>query len=289
MVHAVQAGRSGERLKGVRVLTERRFSDITTHREGTMNIAAKVMLGLGISFCLPFPVRAQLTQDFNPSRASCCLPRLAAKLAGEMEDWNQLGHYHEENLLLEKAPEVPGRVVFFGDSITAGWDLTKYFPGKPYVNRGISGQTTMQMVVRMYPDVIHLHPAAVIILAGTNDIARNTGPETLEMVQDNFRALCELAESHHIKIILSLLTPVSDYTKSSQTEHRPPADIVNLNHWLQSYAPDVHAQVADYYTALVDDKGLLREGYSEDGLHPNARGYELMAPIAQAAIASALK
>jgi len=254
-----------------------------------MKMATKVMLALGMGLFLPIALRAQLVQEFNPPRSSCCLPRLAAKLSSEMDDWNQLGHYHQENLPLEQGPPVEGRVVFMGDSITAGWDLAKSFPGKPYVNRGIGGQTTMQMVVRMYPDVIRLHPAAVIILAGTNDIARNTGPETLEMIQDNFRAMCQLAESNHIKIVLSLLTPVSDYTKSKQTDHRPPADIVSLNHWLESYARDVQAQMADYYTALLDDKGMLHEGYSEDGLHPNARGYELMAPIAEAAIARALK
>jgi lysophospholipase L1-like esterase len=109
------------------------------------------------------------------------------------------------------------------------------------------------------------------------------------MVEDNIRAICELAASHNIKIILCLLTPVSDYTKDKQTEHRPPADIVALNHWLESYAPDVHAQLADYYTALADDKGVLREGYSNDGLHPNAKGYELLAPVAEAAIEAALK
>jgi lysophospholipase L1-like esterase len=200
-----------------------------------------------------------------------------------------LGRYHQDNLRLEEAPAVEGRVVFLGDSITDGWNLEKYFPGKPYVNRGIGGQTTVQMLVRMHPDVIHLRPAAFILLAGTNDIAGNTGPETLEMVEDNIRAMCELAGSHNIKIILCLLTPVSDYAKGRQTEHRPPADIVSLNHWLESYARDVHAQVADYYAALVDDQGMLRKGYSDDGLHPNAAGYELLAPVAETAIESALK
>ena len=254
-----------------------------------MNNVKKVIVGLCLSLCLPFSVRAQLVQDFNPPPAPCCLRGAAALFADQLQDWNQLGRYRQDNLRLEKAPPVEGRVVFLGDSITDGWDLAKYFPGKPYVNRGISGQTTTQMVVRMHPDVIHLNPAAFILLAGTNDIAGNTGPETLEMVADNIRAICELAESHHIKIILCLLTPVSDYTKGKQTERRPPADIVNLNHWIESYAPDVHAQVADYYTALADDKGMLRGGYSNDGLHPNAQGYELLAPVAEAAIEQALK
>ena len=254
-----------------------------------MDKARKIIFSLCLTLCWPFSVRAQLVQDYHPAPAPCCLPRIAALLADQIQDWNQLGRYHQDDLQLESGPVVPGRVVFLGDSITDGWDLAKYFPGKPYLNRGIGGQTTMQMLVRMHPDVIHLQPAAFILLAGTNDIARNTGPETLEMVEDNIRAMCELAWSHRIKIVLCLLTPVSDYTKAQQTEHRPPTDIVNLNHWLESYAPDVHAQIADYYTALVDDKGMLREGYSEDGLHPNAKGYELMAPVAEAAIEAALK
>ena len=254
-----------------------------------MDHVKKVVVGLCLSLCLPFSVRAQLVQEFNPPPAPCCLPGVATRLADALQDWNQLGRYHEDDLRLENAPAVEGRVVFLGDSITDGWNLAKYFPGKPYVNRGISGQTTTQMLVRMHPDVIHLHPAAFILLAGTNDIARNTGPQTLEMVEDNIRAMCELAASHNIKIILCLLTPISDYGKTKQTERRPPADIVNLNHWMESYARDVHAQIADYYAAIVDDKGMLREGFSEDGLHPNARGYELLAPVAEAAIESALK
>lgn len=254
-----------------------------------MNNMRKIIVGLCLSLCLQFPVRAQFVQDFNPPHSSCCLPRSAALLADQLVDWNQLGRYHQDDLRLEAAPQVPGRVVFLGDSITDGWDLAKYFPGKPYVNRGIGGQTAIQMVARMHPDVIHLNPAAFILLAGTNDIAGNTGPETQEMVEDSIRAMCEMAASHNIKIILCLLTPISDYTKAKQSVHRPPEDIVSLNHWIESYARDVHAQVADYYTALVDDKGMLRDGDSNDGLHPNAQGYELLAPVAEAAIEQALK
>jgi len=237
----------------------------------------------------PAAGRGQLVPEFKPPKANCCLQFTAQSLADQLQDWNQIGRYYDDNLRFQGHPVEKGRVVFLGDSITDGWKLPQYFPGKPFVNRGISGQTTPQMLVRFYPDVINLHPAAVIILAGTNDIARNTGPQTLDMIKDNFRAMCELAQEHGIKIVLCLLLPVSDYTQHKQTEHRPPADIVNLNHWIESYAPDVHAQLADYYTALVDDKGVLREGYSDDGLHPNARGYELLAPVAEAAIEAALK
>jgi lysophospholipase L1-like esterase len=254
-----------------------------------MNNLKKAIIGMGLSLFLPFSVRAQFVQEYNPSLPPCCLSHDAAQLLGQLQDWNNLARYHQDDLRLEAAPAVEGRVVFLGDSITDAWDLAKYFPGKPYVNRGISGQTTVQMLVRMHPDVIHLRPAAFILLAGTNDISRNTGPETIEMVEDNIRAICELAESHNIKIVLCLLTPVSDYTKSKQTARRPPADIVKLNHWIESYARDVHAQIADYYAALVDDKGMLRDGYSNDGLHPNAQGYELLAPIAEAAIEKAMK
>jgi lysophospholipase L1-like esterase len=248
----------------------------------------KATLGLCLSLCLPLMARAQLTPDFSPAPAPCCMPHAAAQLADQLQDWNQLGRYHADDLRLERAPAVQGRVVFLGDSITDGWELAKYFPGKPYVNRGISGQTTPQMLARMYADVIRLHPAAFILLAGTNDISRNTGPETIEMVEDNIRAMCELAAAHNIKVILCLLTPVSDYVRN-QTDHRPPADILSLNHWIESYARDAHAQLADYYAALVDDKGMLREGFSDDGLHPNAKGYELLAPVAEAAIGNALK
>jgi lysophospholipase L1-like esterase len=231
---------------------------------------------------------AQFTPEFTPAPTPCCLPVVMERFAQQLQDWNQLGRYHADDVQLEKQPPVADRVVFFGDSITDNWDLAKFFPGKHYVNRGIGGQTTPQMLARMYADVVRLRPAAVVVLAGTNDIARNTGPETQEMVQDNLRAISELAMANRIRVILCLLTPVSDYVKK-QTDHRPPDDIVNLNHWIASYAPDIHAAVVDYYSVLVDDKGMLRDGFSNDGLHPNDKGYALMAPVVEAAIESTLK
>ncbi|HEV3275218.1 MAG TPA: SGNH/GDSL hydrolase family protein [Terriglobia bacterium] len=236
----------------------------------------------------------QITDDFKPPQATCCLQMFAQRLADQLQDWNQLGRYHADDLRLMSAPAEAHRVVFLGDSITDGWNLAQFFPGKPYVNRGISGQTTPQMLVRMFPDVIDLKPEALIILAGTNDIARNTGPETLTMIEENFQAIAELAQAHGVKAILCLLTPVSDYTlghdnqANRQTEHRPPADILKVNAWLRDYASAHHLGVADYYSALVDDKGMLRSGYSDDGLHPNAKGYGLLAPVAEAAIEKAL-
>ena len=233
--------------------------------------------------------RCQLVEEYRPSRANCCLPATAQALADQLQDWNQLGRYHAANEALKTQPREPKRVVFFGDSITDMWKLAESFPGQPYVNRGISGQTTPQMLVRMFPDVVDLDPAAFILLAGTNDIARNTGPETLAMIEENIQAMTDLARAHGVKAILCSVMPISDYTARKQSEQRPPADILKLNAWLREYAAKVHAEYVDYYSALVDEKGMLKEGYSGDGLHPNAKGYELMAPLAEAAVAKALQ
>jgi len=233
--------------------------------------------------------QCQLVEEYQPARANCCLPATAQALADQLQDWNQLGRYHTANDALKKQPREPKRVVFLGDSITDMWKLAESFPGKPYVNRGISGQTTPQMLVRMFPDVIGLDPAAFILLAGTNDIARNTGPETLTMIEENIQAMTDLARAHDVKAILCSVMPISDYTGRKQSEQRPPADVLKLNAWLREYAARVHAEYVDYYSALVDEKGMLKDGYSADGLHPNAKGYELMAPLAEAAIARALQ
>ena len=231
---------------------------------------------------------AQIVEQFTPPRGNCCLPNAAQTLANQLQDWNQLGRYHDANQLLMQQPADAGRVVFMGDSITDGWRLDQTFPGKPYVNRGISGQTTPQMLVRMFPDVINLKPAAMVVLAGTNDIARNTGPTTLRMIQDNIQAMTELAQAHGIKVVLCSVMPVADYGRVPQTSQRPPADIVRLNEWLKAYAAKSGAVYADYFSAMVDAKGFLKEGISADGLHPNAAGYSLMVPIVDAALQQVL-
>jgi lysophospholipase L1-like esterase len=252
---------------------------------------------------------AQLADDFNPPPGTCCLTGAARNLADQLQDWNQLGRYHHADQELKKQPADPHRIVFMGDSITDFWRLEEYFAGQPYVNRGISGQTTPQMLARMYADVIDLKPAAMIVLAGTNDIAHNTGPTTAEMIEENIMAMTELAQHHGIKVILCSVTPVSDYPfikqqaappatpppgrgqapRARMTVGRPPADILKLNAWMNDYAARVNAIYADYFTALVDEKGFLKEPLSNDGLHPNAEGYKIMAPIAAAAIAKALQ
>jgi lysophospholipase L1-like esterase len=255
---------------------------------------------------------AQLADEFNPPRANCCLINSARGLADQLQDWNQLGRYHQANQELKKRPAEPNLIVFMGDSITDFWRLDQSFPGKPYVNRGIGGQTTPQMLVRMYPDVIDLKPAAMIVLAGTNDIARNTGPMTAELIEENIMAMTELAQHHAIKVILCSVLPVSDYPFLKQqsaggappaaagpgrgplprvrmTDGRPPADILKLNAWMKDYAARANAIYVDYFTPLVDEKGWLKDGFSEDGLHPNAEGYNIMTPIAAAAIEKALR
>jgi lysophospholipase L1-like esterase len=260
-------------------------------------------------FAVP-SAHAQLVDDgsFNPPKANCCLSATAKTLSDQLLDWNQMGRYHADDEALKLQPGDPKRVVFMGDSITDGWHLGDSFPGKPYVNRGISGQITSQMLVRFYPDVIDLKPAAVVILAGTNDVAQNNGPETATMIEENLMAMTELAQKHGIKVVLCSITPISDYTnmppapgsapaaagvmsapvKRIQTTHRPPAQILQLNAWMKTYAASVGAVYADYYSATVDATGMFKEGFSNDGLHPNPQGYTLMAPVAEAAIAKAL-
>ena len=239
---------------------------------------------------LPTPfLHAQLVEKFEPPRSECCIASSAQRLADQLQDWNQLGRYHDDNALLRSRPEDPNRVVFLGDSITDGWKLAQSFPGKPYVNRGIGGQTTSQMLVRFYQDVVNLKPAAVVILAGTNDIARNTGPQTAEMIQDNIRAMAELAKQHAIEVILCSVTPVSDYARFKQSPQRPPADILRLNDWLKKYAGQINASYVDYFSAMKDADGLLQKDISRDGLHPDEKGYAIMVPLVEAAIEKTLK
>jgi lysophospholipase L1-like esterase len=212
-------------------------------------------------------------------------------------DWPNLARYREDNKKLAPPAKNEQRVVFMGDSITDSWDNPVnggFFPGKPYVNRGISGQTTPQMLIRFRPDVIALTPKVVVILAGTNDIAGNTGPTTLEAIEDNFRSMAELATRNGIRVVFSSVLPVSDYEVRdgkplTQTVRRPPDQILALNKWLQEFAKTNHHVYLDYFSAMLDEKGFLKDELSNDGLHPNVQGYAVMAPLAEAAIAASLK
>jgi lysophospholipase L1-like esterase len=205
------------------------------------------------------------------------------------EDWPNLARYREANLKLPAPAPGENRVVFMGNSITEGW--AKYFPaqfpGKPYIGRGISGQTTPQMVVRFHQDVIALRPAVVVILAGTNDIAGNTGPSTLEMIEDNLASMTELARAHGIAVVLCSVLPVYDYPWRPGLEPAP--KIVALNTWMRAYADSTGSVYVDYHGAMADARQGMRAELASDGVHPNEAGYRVMAPLAERGIADALR
>lgn len=207
-----------------------------------------------------------------------------------MNDFAQLGRYREANAALNAPKPGEQRVIFFGDSITDAWHLDQYFSGKGYINRGIGGQTTSQMVVRFHQDVIDLKPAVVVILAGTNDIAGNTGAISVPDIEANYEALAELARAHQIRVVFSSVLPVHGYTTQSQNffAQRSPAKILELNAWLKNYCAKNGEVYLDYFSATVDGQGLLKKDLAVDGLHPNDAGYKIMAPLAEAAIQQAL-
>jgi lysophospholipase L1-like esterase len=189
------------------------------------------------------------------------------------------------------APAAKGqRIVFYGDSITDGWRLNEYFPGKDYVNRGISGQITGQMLGRFYADVVALKPAAFLLLAGTNDIARGVDPAA---IQTNITMMCDLADLNKIKVILASILPVSDHHKDvnpsfQRTVQRPPAAILEMNKWLQDLCAKRGYTYLNYHQVMAGTDGQIMPNMADDGLHPNPSGYRVMAPLAQAAIDKAL-
>jgi lysophospholipase L1-like esterase len=250
----------------------------------------------------PAPAPAPAAQPPAAVTALPSCPELAQALNTvvrndvRLRDWANLGRYREANLGVAKPRPEEARVVFMGDSITDAWQqprFGRFFVDHPYVDRGISGQTTPQMLIRFRPDVIQLSAKAVVILAGTNDIAGNTGPMTNEQIEDNLASMCELAKAHGIKVVLSSILPTSGYHVPAsgvpQTTTRPMARIKELNAWMQKYARDNGHVYLDYFSAMIDASGLFRAELSEDDLHPNAKGYDIMAPLAEAAIAKALK
>jgi lysophospholipase L1-like esterase len=243
-----------------------------------------------------------VAQAVQAALPSC--PELAAALQAvvrndvRLRDWADLGRYRESNRATAAPAPAEARVVFMGDSITDSWQQPRFggfFPGKPYIDRGISGQTTPQMLLRFRPDVIALAPKAVVILAGTNDIAGNTGPMTDEQIQGNLASMAELARANGVRVVFSSILPVSRYhvrpgdTNPPQTTRRPMARITALNAWMKAYAAANGHVYLDYVPAMADAEGLLRAELSEDDLHPNAAGYAIMAPLAEAAIQAALR
>jgi lysophospholipase L1-like esterase len=237
-----------------------------------------------------FPVWPSGCASFEGADRLACLEYVAS-------DFGNLKRYAAANAALGPARPDKPRVVFFGDSITDAWSSPAaggFFPGKPYVNRGIGGQTTAQMLLRFRADVLANAPAALVVLAGTNDLAGNAGPVTLEQIEDNLVTMAELARLHGIRVVLASVLPVCDVKKDEagkprlQTPYRPPASIKALNERLAAYAARHGHVYLDYHAALADAGGLLKPELTDDGLHPNRAGYAVMAPLAEKAIARVL-
>jgi lysophospholipase L1-like esterase len=241
-------------------------------------------------------------QPPGPSRSqpSSC-PEMADALQDlirhdlRMRDWPELARYHDANEGLPPTVSAP-RVVFIGDSITDSWQQPQFgsfFSNPQYVDRGISAQTTPQMLVRFRPDVIALDAKVVVILAGTNDIAGNTGPMTDEEIEGNLASMAELAHAHGIKVVLASVTPTSAYHTrpggTPQTTVRPMSRIRALNDWMKKYAADNGDVYLDYFSSMVDENGVMKAEFTQDDLHPNAAGYAVMASRAEDAIKQALR
>src|SRR6266478_2728739 len=226
---------------------------------------------------------AQATPPTQPT-ADEIAKRRAAQEEQLHNDWPNLERHREANAKLSPPLKNENRVVFFGNSITQGWApyFPTMFPGKPYIGRGIGGQTTPQMLVRFRQDVIDLKPKVVVILAGTNDIAGNTGPSTIGMIEDNLASMAELAKANGIRVVLSSVLPVYDYVWKPGL--RPAPKIIALNKWMKDYAREHGAVYLDYHSAMSDEHGGMRKGLSPDGVHPNEAGYRIMAPLAERAI-----
>ena len=245
-------------------------------------------------------VTALIAQNPAPAPQMSC-PEIATALQrvvqndARLRDWPQLARYREQNRALP-APGGQTRIVFMGDSITDNWQQPRFSEafatGKPWVDRGISGQTTPQMLVRFRPDVVDLKPKVVVILAGTNDIAGNTGPMTDDDIERNIESMAELAKANGIKVVLSSILPTSAYHTAAngipQTTQRPMERIKAINAWMKTYADRNGHIYLDYFSAMVDGTGLMKAELTGDDLHPNADGYRIMEPLAQAAIQKAL-
>ena len=256
-------------------------------------------------FCLytPFVITAQEPGKPPETKETVAAPAPAAAKPAEapVSDWQKA---HDEQLKIDwpwlarfkdadqaLAPPAAGenRVVFYGDSITQGWKIEGpdgYFPGKPYVNRGISGQTTPQMLVRFRQDVIALKPKVVVILAGINDIAGNTGPETLEQIEDNLASMADLATANHIRVVLCSVMPAFDFPWRPGLTPAP--KVVALNVWIKTYAAEKGYVYVDYHSAMKDEHDALPASLSQDGVHPLPAGYAIMAPLVEAGIKKAL-
>lgn len=257
-------------------------------KQRLMTVAALAAL------CIPFAAVARNTPSTQQQGAPVELTA-APWQAGDywakfdqqlLLDFANLARYREADLQLGRGGT--HRVVFIGDSITELWKLETSFPGAPYINRGISGQTSSQILLRFRQDAIDLHPSVVVILAGTNDIAGNTGPATLTQIEGNLESMAELARANHIGVVLCSVPPSVNYWWHPRLPN-PAARIAALNRWLEAYAASKHYFYVNYYAAMKDAAGGFKHGLSVDGVHPSPAGYAVMAPLAQAGIDEALK
>jgi len=250
------------------------------------------MVTLTILFTATFALAQTPTPTPDPLTVE---KQRADRLQARLNDFANFARYRDANSKLSPPAKGEQRVVFMGDSITDSWKLDQYFPGTPYVNRGISGQTTSQMLLRFRADVIDLEPKVVVILAGTNDIAGNTGPISLQDIENNYETMVDLAHAHGINVVFASVMPISDYNKNAQGNpivrslQRRPEQILALNEWIKKYCAERKLVYLDYFSAMADEKGFLKADIANDGLHPNAKGYELIKPLAENAIKTALK
>ena len=259
------------------------------HRNGSW-ISLAVLTGtIACSGAMPSPAPAPAPVVASRTGADQATARQREADLQMHDDWANLARYREANAQLGAPAPGDRRVVFYGNSITDAWArlFPEQFPGKPYIGRGIGGQTTPQMLVRFRQDVVALRPAVVVILAGTNDIAGNTGPSSLEMIEDNLASMAEIARANGIRVVLCSVLPVYDYPWRPGL--LPAGKIVMLNDWMRRYAASVGAVYVDFHGAMKDARDGLPVELARDGVHPTVAGYRVMAPLVEAGIAAALR
>lgn len=257
-------------------------------------IENKIMMKVYIFLLTVFCVFSTFAQT-SPTDEMIAERQRADRLQARFNDFADLARYAKANAEIKPPEKGETRVVFLGDSITDGWKLTEYFPNQPYINRGISGQTTAQMLIRMQPDVVAHKPKVLLLLAGTNDIAGNTGTATNEFIEGNIESIVEIAHANGINVVIASILPISDYNKNAEGEQiiqsvrRPPERISAVNNWIKNYCARKDLVYLDYFSVTVDDKGFLKADLANDGLHPNEKGYQIMQKLASDAIKIALK
>lgn len=256
-----------------------------------MQPITRTLTQLLFAILLSLPALAQQPAASIPSSGFPGLDEYrASRISIYTDDFGQLARYREANAALAPPAAGESRVVFLGDSITDYWKLPDYFPGKPYINRGIDGQSTPEMLVRFRQDVIDVHPKVLVVLAGTNDIAGVTGRTSNEDIEANYASMAELARAHRIRVVFASILPVHNYTHDAEESFalRPRERILALNRWLKDYCAKNGFVYLDYFSALVDDRGMLKRTLADDGLHPTDAGYKIMASLAEKAIQKAL-